>query len=346
MTRNRILRAAMAVVLLTSASALAQAPDQAPAGGRGAGRGTRPPRVHTLSPGPDLGYGYDINPLSLPSDVTCARQFGGVAMNSQGHIFVFHRATAGKPQVLEFDANQKFVRGFAEDIAVRAHGIRIDTEDNIWLCDQGGNVVIKMNPQREVVMRIGERGMPGLWDEAAGRRLLFNPTDLAFAPNGDIYIAQGHGSESPSGFPASVLHLNKDGRFIAQWRGDIEGPGKFAMAHSIVLDARGNLYLADREDKRIVVYDSKGRFVKAIQMANLVCAFMVAKDGSLWMANGQDGQVEKIDWDGNVLGWSGIGPGNGPGQFGESSYMVMDAKGDIYVSDTSLGRVQKLIKRN
>jgi hypothetical protein len=117
------------------------------------------------------------------------------------------------------------------------------------------------------------------------------------------------------------------------------------MVHSIVLDPRGNLYLADREDKRIVVYDSTGTFVKAIQMANLVCAFMVARDGSLWMANGQDGQVEQIDWDGNVLGWSGIGPGNGPGQFGESSYMVMDAKGDIYVSDTSLGRVQKLIKK-
>jgi hypothetical protein len=107
MTRNRILRAAIAIALLTSASALAQAPGQAPADGRGAGRGTRPPRVRTLSPGPDLGYGYDINPLSLPPDVAFARQVGGVAMNSQGHIFVFHRATAGKPQVLEFDRLSK-----------------------------------------------------------------------------------------------------------------------------------------------------------------------------------------------------------------------------------------------
>jgi sugar lactone lactonase YvrE len=344
MTRNRVLRAALAVALVAPPGALAQTPDQAP-GARGAGRGARAPRVHTLSPGPDLGYGYDISPFSLPAEVTFARQIGGIAMNSHGHMFVFHRATAGRPQVLEFDANQTFVRGFGEDIAVRAHAIRIDADDNIWLCDQGGNVVIKMNPQREVVMRIGERGTPGLWDEAAGRRLLFNPTDLTFGPNGDIYIAQGHGGESPAGFPASVLHLDRNGRFIAQWRGDIEGPGRFAMAHSIVLDPRGNVYVADREDKRIVVFDAKGTFVKAIQMTNLVCAFMVARDGSLWMANGQDGQVEKIDWDGNVLGWTGIGPGNGPGQFGESSYMVMDARGDLYVSDTSLGRVQKLIKK-
>src|SRR5262245_54701735 len=204
MTANRLFRAALAMMLLTPPGALAQAPDQA-AGGQAAGRGATPQRVRTLSPGPDLGYDYDISPFSLPTDVTFARQVGGIAMNSRGHFFVFHRATAGKPQVLEFDANQKFVRGFGEDIASRAHGIRIDAEDNIWLCDQGGNVVIKMNPQREVVMRIGERGTPGLWDEAAGRRLLFNPTDLVFAPNGDIYIAQGHGRESPSGFPASVL---------------------------------------------------------------------------------------------------------------------------------------------
>ena len=343
MTRDGIVRAALIVALLTPPGALAKTPDQAPAGGRGAGGA--PTRVRTLAPGPDLGYDYDVNPFVLPSDVTFARQIGGIAMNSHGHFFVFHRATAGRPQVLEFDANGTFVRGFGEDIAVRAHAIRIDAEDNIWLCDQGGNVVIKMNPQREVVMRIGERGTPGLWDEASGRRLLFNPTDLTFAPNGDIYIAQGHGRESPSGFPASVLRLDKNGTFVAQWRGDIEGPGRFAMAHSIVLDPRGNVYLADREDKRIVVYDGNGRFVKAIQMTNLVCSFMVATDGGLWMANGQDGQVEKIDWDGNVLGWTGIGPGNGPGQFGESSYMVMDAKGDIYVSDTSLGRVQKLIKK-
>jgi sugar lactone lactonase YvrE len=344
MTRDRLLRATLAVALLTPTGVLAQTPDQSP-GGPGAGRGARPPRVRTLSPGPELGYGYDINPLWLPADVTFARQIGGVAMNSHGHIFVFHRAAAGKPQVLEFDGNQKFVRGFGEDIAVRAHAIRIDAADNIWLCDQGGNVVIKMNPQREVVLRIGERGTPGLWDEAAGRRLLFNPTDLAFAPNGDLYIAQGHGGESPSGFPASVLRLDKNGGFIAQWRGDIEGPGRFAMVHSIVLDPRGNVFLADREDKRIVVYEGTGTFVKAIQMTNLVCAFMVAADGALWMANGQDGQVEKIDWDGNVLGWTGIGPGNGVGQFGESSYMAMDDRGDIYVSDTSLGRVQKLIKK-
>ena len=88
---------------------------------------------HTLSPGSDLGYTYDNNPLPLPAGMDYATHVSSVAINSKGHIFVFHRAERGKPQLLEFDQNQKFVRGFGEDIAVRAHGMTIDPQDNIWI---------------------------------------------------------------------------------------------------------------------------------------------------------------------------------------------------------------------
>jgi sugar lactone lactonase YvrE len=276
--------------------------------------------------------------------VEYARQVAAVAINSRGHIFVLQRAEAGKPQLLEFDERQKFIRGFGADLTVRAHGMRIDAEDNLWICDQGGNALIKLNPQGQVILTLGQRGMLGAWDERAGTRLLFNPTDIAIAPNGDVYIAQGHGRESPPG-ESRVLRLDRNGKYIAQWGGNVEGPGHFGMVHSIALDPQGNVYLADREDKRIVIYDGNGRFIRTIQMANLVCAFMVTKDNELWMSNGQDGQIEKIDWNGNVLGWSGTGPGDGVGQFGESNFMAMDVKGDIYVGDTVRGRVQKLIKK-
>ena len=98
---------------------------QAAGRGRGArgGGGGRETVRRTLSPGPDLGYGYDMNPLPLPAGMEWAGHVSSVAINSKGHIYVFHRAVAGKPQIMEFDQNQKFVRSFGEDIEVRAEVI-------------------------------------------------------------------------------------------------------------------------------------------------------------------------------------------------------------------------------
>ncbi len=91
-----------------------------------------------------------------------------------------------------------------------------------------------------------------------------------------------------------------------------------------------------------MVYDAQGKFLRTIQMRNLTCALYVDPRGGLWLATGQDGQIFKIDWDGNVLGAIGNGPGTGDGQFSESTYMAMDAQGNLYAGDTSGARVTKL----
>jgi ligand-binding sensor domain-containing protein len=116
------------------------------------------------------------------------------------------------------------------------------------------------------------------------------------------------------------------------------------MAHGIAINPHnGNVYIGDREEYRIVVYDSNGKFIKTIQMQNLVCALFVDRSKQLWMATGQDGQVVKLDWDGKILGAAGEGPGTGPGQFIESNYMVQDIHGNIFVGDTSSTRVTELV---
>jgi hypothetical protein len=92
-----------------------------------------------------------------------------------------------------------------------------------------------------------------------------------------------------------------------------------------------------------VVYDANGKFVKTIQMRNLVCALYVDAHGQLWMATGQDGQIFKLDWEGNILGAIGNGPGTGEGQFVESNYMAMDSRGNLYTGDTSVGRITMLV---
>jgi hypothetical protein len=177
---------------------------------------------------------------------------------------------------------------------------------------------------------------------------------LAFAPNGDIYIAQGHANESPndagSDDPennvgvARVLHLDKDGTFINQWYGNSVGQGKFDSVHGLAIDpTSGDVWIGDREQYRIVVYNSAGQFLRTLQMRNLVCALQFDADGNPWMASGQDGQFLKLDRTGRVLGAIGNGMGIGRGQFVEASYWVFDAQNNLYAGDTSVGRVTKII---
>ena len=292
---------------------------------------------------PDMGNTYEY-PLTLPPEVPWA-PVNAVALNSKGHIFAFMRQAAGSgaPQLAEWDADHRFVKAWGPGIAIKAHGMKIDAQDNIWVCDQFGPTVMEYSPEGKLLKTIGVKGQSGVWDEAKGMRILWQPLDLAFAPNGDIYIGEGHANESPNNGAARVIHLDKNGNFINQWFGNAAGQGKFSMVHGIAVNPNnGNVYIGDREEYRIVVYDGGGRFVKTIQMRNLVCALYVDPHRQFWLATGQDGQIFKIDWDGNVLGVAGNGPGRGPGQFIESTYMGMDSHDNLFVGDTSIGRVTEL----
>ena len=290
---------------------------------------------------PDLGFTYAY-PLKFPEGT-----FGGVgsiAMNSKGHIFAFVRNDPGKPMIFEFDEDYKIVRSFGTDMFSKPHGMEVDADDNLWVCDQFGDTVTKFSPEGKVLLTLGVKGQRGDWNEEKGQRLLWQPLTISFAANGDIYIGMGHANESPNDGAARVLHLDKDGKFINQWFGNNAGPGHFSMVHGMTINPNnGNIYIADREEYRIVVYTGDGKFVKTIQSKNLICEFLVDKDKQLWMATGMDGQIVKADWDGNVLGAAGEGPGKGFGQLGEASYMVKDIHGNIFVGDTTRTMVMELV---
>ena len=300
----------------------------------------------------DLAFKFAY-PFALPEG---GGGVSAVAINSKGHLFALQRNAPGKPQLFEFDENHKLVRTIGEDVIGhqnKAHGMAIDAEDNIWICDENGDTVMKLSPQGKLLMTIGVPGQRGDWDEAKGQRLLWQPLHLAFAPNGDIYIGEGHANESPNDVDKSgtngigaarVLHLDKTGKFINQWFGNHAGQGHFSMVHGIAVNPdNGNVYIGDREEYRLVVYDAQGKFLKTIQMRNLTCALYVDPHKQLWLATGQDGQIFKIDWDGNVLGAIGNGPGAGDGQFYESTYMAMDSQGNLYAGDTGLARVTMMV---
>jgi sugar lactone lactonase YvrE len=177
---------------------------------------------------------------------------------------------------------------------------------------------------------------------------------VAFARNGDVYIGEGHANESPNDADsedprnnvgaARIIHLDKNGRFINQWFGNEVGHGKFSSAHGLAVDpTTGDVWIGDREEYRIVVYSGDGKFLKTIQMRNLVCALYFDSRGNPWMATGQDGQFVKLDRNGKVLGAIGNGMGIGHGQFIEASYWAMDKQDNLYAGDTSVGRVTKMV---
>ncbi len=301
-----------------------------------------------------MGYIYAY-PFDLP-------QGGGgvsaVQMDSKENMWVFQRNAAGKPQLFEFGLDRKLIRTIGDDVIGhqdKAHGMTIDAADNVWICDANGATVMKLSPDGKLLMTLGVKVKRGDWDEAKGQRLLWQPLDLAFAPNGDIYIGEGHANESPndtdSDDPANnigaarVIHLDKTGKFINQWYGNSIGQGKFSSVHGIAVDPRnGNVWLGDREEYRLVVYSGDGKFVKTVQMRNLMCAVAFDPHGDLWVASGQDGQLLKIDQSGNVLGAMGNGSGTSDGQFIESNYMAWDKQGNLYTGDTSVGRVTEMIR--
>ena len=300
-----------------------------------------------------MGYTFTY-PVVLPPG------FGGVpsvALDSKGNLWVFQRADVGKPQLFKFDPNFKLVLQVAPDVLgyqTKAHGMAIDPEDNVWITAAGSATVMKISPEGKLLLKIGETGRRGDWDEAKGQRLLWEPVMVAFAPNGDVYIAEGHGNESPNDTDSNdavnnigasrIIHLDKNGKFKNQWYGNEVGMGKFNSAHGLAVDpSNGDVWIGDREEYRIVVYSADGRFLKTMQMRNLVCALYFDSHGEPWMASGQDGQFLKLDRNGTVLGAIGNGMGIGPGQFIEASYWVMDRNDNLYAGDTSVGRITKML---
>ena len=286
---------------------------------------------------PQLEYVAVADALVLPADVPKGA-YAAVAFDAQGHLYALNR---GPKPLMEFDASGKFIRAFGDGLFVRSHGLRIDREGNLWATDVGGHVVYKLSPQGQVLLTLGTKGQAGAWDESAGSRLLNQPNDVAIAANGDVFVAQGH-TPGPMGDPR-VLKFDKTGKFIKSWGGKGREPGKFEVAHGIGIDARGLLWVADRENQRIQVFDQNGTFVREMKYAGLPCSFAIGTD-TVFMANGFAGQVLKMDLQGNVLAATGK-PGTGLGEFGEAHFIAVSPKGEIFVADSVNGAMQKFVKR-
>ena len=274
---------------------------------------------------PDLGYRAAPHGLQIPDDVEMGAP-SSVGWTSTGRVLVFNR---GPNPLMEFEADGAFVRSWGQGQYDRPHGMRIDSEGHIWTTDVNGDIVRKMNPAGEVLLAIDADDTP----------LMEEPTDLAIGLAGEIFVLVGHGRGVPR-----VLKFDRDGALVKSWGGPGTGPSEFDTPHSIVVDAEGLVYVADRQNRRVQIFDGEGTYIKEWAYKGLPCGLYLHSDGTLYMVSGFAGEILKLDANGKAVGANGQ-PGKGLGEFGEAHYMTMTPNGDIYVADTVRPELHKYVKK-
>jgi DNA-binding beta-propeller fold protein YncE len=252
-----------------------------------------------------------------------------VAENSKGQIFAFHR---GQHPILILDRPGNLIRSFGDGLFTLAHGLRIDSEDNIWVTDASNHTMIKFSPDGVPLLKLGEKDVPG---EDASH---FNkPTDIAFATNGDFYVSDGYGN-------SRVVKFNKDGKFLKAWGKKGAAAGEFNLPHSVQLDREGRVYVADRENNRIQVFDADGKYLRQLE-GFAPYGLFITPDQILFVADGVANKVLKMTLDGKILAsWGATGAE--PGNFQLPHMLTVAKDGAVYVTEITRKRLQKFIPAN
>jgi DNA-binding beta-propeller fold protein YncE len=328
---------------------------------------------------PEIRYRSVPDFLKPPADLYFG-EVTGVAVNSKGHIFVFSRGNSTGPaygasaaQLLEFAADGTFVREIGHNLYAwaYAHTVKVDPEDNIWVTDKGSDMVIKFNPEGRVAMVFGRKQEAS--DDGTGPLKKPKPplppedgmfrqvTDVAWDKSGNTYISDGY-------INSRVAKVDKDGNWLKSWGEPGDGPGQFDTPHSLAVDAGGSVYVADRGNRRIQVFDGEGKFLRQITIdvpvdpearpaignkriqstgarapgAPWAICITPAPHQVLYSSDGFPGRIYKLSLDGKVLGVLGKS-GKQLGQFGWIHEMACPSENELYVAELLNWRVQKLI---
>ena len=354
---------------------------------------------------PELPFESVPNPLTLPNDIHFG-EIAGIAVNSSGHVFVFSRGNSVGPsymatasQLLEFDGNGRFVREIGKNLNAwsYAHAVRIDPQDNIWVVDKGSNMILRFTPEGHVDWVFGRKGeashlivppdyqtvMARLLDRAGvdvdipeennprwpvpvHRDNSFNqPTDVAWDSNGNSYFSDGY-------INSRVGKANARGEWVASWGSLGSGPGQFDTPHGIAVSPDDEIYVADRGNRRIQVFDPEGNYLREFTIdvpVDMTRGKIVygteapdATTGSqapgapdalcmtpgpnpvLFVGDIYPSRIYKVSLDGKVLGVYGQ-PGRNLGEFGWIHAIACPSEDEIWVGELINWRVQKLVTR-
>ncbi|HEY4211116.1 MAG TPA: peptidyl-alpha-hydroxyglycine alpha-amidating lyase family protein [Steroidobacteraceae bacterium] len=314
---------------------------------------------------PTLNYDSAPDLLTMPDDLYLG-EVAGVATNSKGHLLVYTRTGSefmtvgaarnfvhGGSRLFEFDEHGKYLREIGAEIYgfLSAHAVRVDSQDNVWVVDEGSNMVIEFAPDGRELMTLGRKpeavGVPAR-RAAKGPGLgiagdtFDGPTDVGWDSRGNIFVADGSGN-------ARIVKLDPHGSFIKAWGGRGSAPGQFNDIHTLALDAQGNVYVGDRGNSRIQVFDNDGRFKTQIQGIGVPTAICITPGPHpyLYSSNSNSpvdmdhGEIYKLELDGRILGKFGTA-GKRLKQFGSVHEIDCREPNTLFVAELGNWRVQKL----
>ena len=347
-----------------------------------------PLSLFAQQPVPEIRFQAQTDFLKLPPDLYLG-EVAGVAVNSKGHVFVFSRGSTTGPaygaaaaQLLEFDVDGKYIREIGHHLYAwsYAHAVKVDRDDNIWVADKGSDMVIKFSPEGRVLMVFGRKQEAS--DEGTGPLKHPRPplppidgtfrqvTDMAWDAAGNTYISDGY-------INSRVAKIDKEGHWIKSWGEPGTGPGQFSTPHSIATDDSGNVYVADRGNGRIQVFNGDGKYLREIHinvpydhnihpwLGNMPSQVPANEEipaplnktmtsGAPWAicitpgpapvmyaADGYPGRIYKLTLSGQVLGVLGK-TGHGPGEFGWIHELACPSESVLYAAELLNWRVQKL----
>jgi hypothetical protein len=313
-----------------------------------------PAKARTTTP--EMPFDSVPNFFKLPAGLYMGEAVG-VATNSKGHVFVYVRS--GETRLFEFDQNGAFVKEFGVGSYgfSFAHAVRVDKDNNVWAVDEGTNVIQKFSPDGKLLMVLGKRPDPleqlplmpggGQYSGANKPYSFHRETDIGWDPQGNIFVTDGYGD-------SRVVKYDKNGRFIKSVGTRGNGPLQFSTPHAMAMDAKGNVYVADRGNSRIVVLDNDLKQTAVYDTVGAPWAVCITttphqylfSSNSFPTGNNFDqapitGEVYKMELDGTVLGRFGKA-GHGPKEFSSIHQMDCRTPDELYVAEITEWRVQKI----
>ena len=286
-----------------------------------------------------------------------------VDVDRRGNIWVGERCGANTcggsnlPPVLEFDPSGKLLKSFGSGMFVFPHGFHVDKDGNVWVTDtiptsgEGvagkGHTVVKFSPEGKVLMTLGKPGVAG-----DGPDTFNQPSDVVVASNGDIFVADGHGGNSN----ARIVKFSKDGKFIKAWGKKGAAPGELDTPHAIALDSKGRLFVGDRNNNRIQIFDQEGSFMAEWKQFGRPSGIYIDRNDTIYVSDSESNTKRNPGWkrgirigsarDGSLIAFipdPEPNPDNSATSGAEG--VAADAMGNVYGAEVGPRALKKYVKK-
>jgi streptogramin lyase len=282
-------------------------------------------------------------------------------------IWVFERcgtnscADSDLDPILKFDENGKLVKAFGKGMFIFPHGIEVDPDGNVWVVDCScigrprpdslppkGHQVVKFSPDGKVLMTLGKAG------GGKGNEYFWQPNDVLVAPNGEVYVAEGHSSSQ--GAIARIRKFSKDGKLIETWGQWGKGPDDLDQPHALAMDSQGRIFVGDRGNDRIKVFDQNGKLLHTWYQYSRPSGIFIDRQDRIYVADSESGSVapDRKQWkrgirigsakDGSVTAFI-PDPNENPPSTSAAEGVAVDAAGNIYGAEVGPRALKKYVRK-